>query len=211
MVHHLSFDGAVGAGSLECVELLLSLGADNKPLADQELFTCLAMTSCDKNLGVTGRSRGTYLLLRLLADSVRMHTRLDPPQEAVQALLDGRYAGTESQDGETPGSPLELAISVQNYDSVIALLNLGADPNASRDEDELNSSKSRSLEKPRRASAKQGQVHLKHVARHAPTGTFRRLCQRKHLRGAHPGAKQQSRDVRRLLFAVVVAGKTATG
>jgi ankyrin repeat protein len=121
---------AASTGSIDCVRLLISLGADIKPLADQELFTSVAMTGTRNTLESSPAS-GNYVLLSLLCKAAEGVSGQSNDWEAIQALLNGRYNVGEDEDEDSlPGSPLELAVSVLNYDSVIALLNLGTDPNA---------------------------------------------------------------------------------
>ncbi|KAF2201712.1 ankyrin [Delitschia confertaspora ATCC 74209] len=101
---------AAQTGSIESLLLLISLGASSAPLADQ----------------ATSNLKMLSLLCGVVED---LHADDANPRAAVQALLDGRYK-IPGQEITDCGSPLELAISVLNYDSTLALLNLGADPNA---------------------------------------------------------------------------------
>jgi ankyrin repeat protein len=123
---------AVMTGSVECLQLLLSLGANPTPLADQDLFTEVAMTGSRTTPGrsVAG---GNGILLRTIASIVsNIHSdgeRSGEPCAAVQGLLDGRYQVDDGDIGQS-GSPLELCISALNYDSVVALLGMGANPNS---------------------------------------------------------------------------------
>jgi ankyrin repeat protein len=123
---------AVMTGSIDCLQLLLSLGADPKPLADQDLFTEVAITG---SRGTPTRSvaTGNRILLSTIAGIVsNMHSdgeRSGEPCAAVQDLLNGRYQVDDGDIGQS-GSPLELCISASNYDSVVALLGLGTNPNS---------------------------------------------------------------------------------
>ncbi|KAK2125650.1 kinase-like domain-containing protein [Fusarium oxysporum II5] len=116
---------AAETGSIDCVRLLISLGADIKPLADQELFSSVVITGTRNTIKDSPVS-GTASLLSLLCRAVEEVSE-DPT--SGQTLINGRYMSGNENEGIAPGSPLELAVSVLNYDSVIALLNLGADPN----------------------------------------------------------------------------------
>ncbi|RKK99012.1 hypothetical protein BFJ71_g6384 [Fusarium oxysporum] len=116
---------AAETGSIDCVRLLISLGADIKPLADQELFSSVVITGTRNTIKDSPVS-GTASLLSLLCRAVEEVSE-DPT--SGQTLINGRYMSGNENQGIAPGSPLELAVSVLNYDSVIALLNLGADPN----------------------------------------------------------------------------------
>ncbi|KAH7211127.1 hypothetical protein BKA60DRAFT_462860 [Fusarium oxysporum] len=116
---------AAETGSIDCVRLLISLGADIKPLADQELFSCVVITGTRNTIKDSPLS-GTASLLSLLCRAVEEVSE-DPT--SGQTLINGRYMSGNENEGIAPGSPLELAVSVLNYDSAIALLNLGADPN----------------------------------------------------------------------------------
>ncbi|ENH70741.1 Putative serine/threonine-protein kinase roco7 [Fusarium oxysporum f. sp. cubense race 1] len=116
---------AAETGSIDCVRLLISLGADIKPLADQELFSSVVITGTRNTIKGSPVS-GTASLLSLLCRAVEEVSE-DPT--SGQTLINGRYMSGNENEGIAPGSPLELAVSVLNYDSVIALLNLGADPN----------------------------------------------------------------------------------
>ncbi|KAG7402621.1 Ankyrin-1 [Fusarium oxysporum f. sp. raphani] len=116
---------AAETGSIDCVRLLISLGADIKPLADQELFSSVVITGTRNTIKDSPVS-GTASLLSLLCRAVEEDSE-DPT--SGQTLINGRYMSGNENEGIAPGSPLELAVSVLNYDSVIALLNLGADPN----------------------------------------------------------------------------------
>ncbi|KAF9769894.1 hypothetical protein IL306_012611 [Fusarium sp. DS 682] len=116
---------AAETGSVDCVRLLISLGADIKPLADQDLFSSVVMTGTRHTIK-DSPVRGTSALLSLLC---RVVEEVSGDPKSSQTLVNGKYiSGNESEDIQ-PSSPLELAVSVLNYDSVIALLNLGADPN----------------------------------------------------------------------------------
>lgn len=124
-------------GSVECLQLLLSLGADSTPLANQELFTEITMSgSRDSPRGST--AMGNRVLMSIFTSVVRLlHTdghRPGDPDTAVQDLLNGRYQ-TSTDDSDLCGSPLEvcLGLSKPNYDSLFALLELGADPNSYND------------------------------------------------------------------------------
>ena len=123
---------AVTTGSIECLHLLLSLGADSKPLANQDLFTTVAMTGSRDSPEHT-TAIGNRILLSLICSVVHeVHFDESKPgeaQAAVQDLLNGRYQVQEEDSGKC-GSPLELCLSISNYDSVFALLDLGADPNS---------------------------------------------------------------------------------
>jgi ankyrin repeat protein len=122
---------AVETGSVDCARLLISLGADIKPLADQELFTSAVMTGTRSSLK-NSPVNGNFAMLSLLCKAVEEVSGKTSGNEAVQALISGKYTIgmlDEESDYVAPSSPLELAASVQNYDSIIALLNLGADPN----------------------------------------------------------------------------------
>jgi ankyrin repeat protein len=123
---------AVMTGSIECLQLLLSLGANPKPLADQDLFTKVAITG-SRETPTRSVASGNRILLSTIASIVRnIHSdgeRSGEPCTAVQALLNGRYQVDDGDIGQS-GSPLELCISVSNYDSVVALLGLGANPNS---------------------------------------------------------------------------------
>ncbi|KAF7504470.1 hypothetical protein GJ744_002207 [Endocarpon pusillum] len=125
-------------GSIECLRLLLSLGAGPRPLAEQDLFTTVAMTGARESAQCSPTAN-IRTLLSLICGAVESN-HLDestPGKEAqdvtaamaVQNLLDGRY-GVKVDDLAACGSPLELCISVSNYTSVFSLLSLGADPNA---------------------------------------------------------------------------------
>ncbi|WJG36103.1 uncharacterized protein FOBCDRAFT_189048 [Fusarium oxysporum Fo47] len=116
---------AAETGSIDCVRLLISLGADIKPLADQELFSSVVITGTRNTIKDSPVS-GTASLLSLLCRAVEEVSE-DPT--SGQTLINGRYMSGNENEGIALGSPLELAVSVLNYDSVIALLNLGADPN----------------------------------------------------------------------------------
>ncbi|KNB14978.1 hypothetical protein FOXG_13716 [Fusarium oxysporum f. sp. lycopersici 4287] len=116
---------AAETGSIDCVRLLISLGTDIKPLADQELFSSVVITGTRNTIKGSPVS-GTASLLSLLCRAVEEVSE-DPT--SGQTLINGRYMSGNKNEGIAPGSPLELAVSVMNYDSVIALLNLGADPN----------------------------------------------------------------------------------
>ncbi|KAH7473181.1 hypothetical protein FOMA001_g12632 [Fusarium oxysporum f. sp. matthiolae] len=116
---------AAETGSIDCVRLLISLGADIKPLADQELFSSVVITGTRNTIKDSPVS-GTASLLSLLCRAVE---ELSEDPTSGQTLINGRYMSGNKNEGIAPGSPLELAVSVLNYDSVIALLNLGADPN----------------------------------------------------------------------------------
>ena len=116
---------AAETGSIDCVRLLISLGADIKPLADQELFSSVVITGTRNTIKDSPVS-GTASLLSLLCRAVEEDSE-DPT--SGQTLINGRYMSGNENEGIAPGSPLELAVSLLNYDSVIALLNLGADPN----------------------------------------------------------------------------------
>jgi ankyrin repeat protein len=128
---------AARTGSIECLRLLLSLGADPQPLADQHLFTSVAMTGVRKS-AERSPVTGTRTLLSLIRSVVESNysdesTPGDETQAAaadavaVQELLDGRYR-VKVEDLAACGSPLEICISVSNYTSVFSLLGLGADP-----------------------------------------------------------------------------------
>ncbi|EXM21830.1 serine/threonine protein kinase [Fusarium oxysporum f. sp. vasinfectum 25433] len=116
---------AAETGSIDCVRLLISLGADIKPLADQELFSSVVITGTRNTIKDSPVS-GTASLLSLLCRAVEEDSE-DPT--SGRTLINGRYMSGNENEGIAPGSPLELAVSLLNYDSVIALLNLGADPN----------------------------------------------------------------------------------
>ncbi|KAH7215149.1 hypothetical protein DER44DRAFT_740691 [Fusarium oxysporum] len=116
---------AAETGSIDGVRLLISLGADIKPLVDQELFSSVVITGTRNTIKDSPVS-GTASLLSLLCRAVEEVSE-DPT--SGQTLINGRYMSGNENEGIAPGSPLELAVSVLNYDSVIALLNLGADPN----------------------------------------------------------------------------------
>lgn len=115
---------AASTGSIESIYLLLSLGANPEPLVNQELFSEVSMTGIRDS---PERSE-SHTLLSLLCDIVRdLH-----PSDSHTAecdILNGRYR-ILPEEIETCGSPLELSISVLNYDSIIALLSLGADSNS---------------------------------------------------------------------------------
>ncbi|ERF73115.1 hypothetical protein EPUS_09189 [Endocarpon pusillum Z07020] len=125
-------------GSIECLRLLLSLGAEPRPLAEQDLFTTVAMTGARES-AQHSPAANIRTLLSLICGVVESN-HLDESTSgkeaqdvtaavAVQTLLDGRY-GVKVDDLAACGSPLELCISVSNYTSVFSLLSLGADPNA---------------------------------------------------------------------------------
>lgn len=119
---------AAETGSIDCVLLLLHLGADVKPLADQNLFSSVVITG-SREYPERSMARNNLQILSLLCEIVQS---LYPDSEAdvrKQELLDGAYS-REGEEVENCGSPLELALSVQNYHSVLALLHLGANPNA---------------------------------------------------------------------------------
>ncbi|KAL9563051.1 hypothetical protein ACKAV7_012793 [Fusarium commune] len=116
---------AAETGSIDCVRLLISLGADIKPLADQELFSSVVVTGTRNTIKDSPVS-GTASLLSLLCRAVE---EVSEDSTTGQTLINGRYMSGNENEDIAPGSPLELAVSVLNYDSVIALLNLGADPN----------------------------------------------------------------------------------
>ncbi|KAF7505090.1 hypothetical protein GJ744_001309 [Endocarpon pusillum] len=125
-------------GSIECLRLLLSLGAGPRPLAEQDLFTTVAMTGARES-AERSPTANIRTLLSMICGAVESNhldesTLGKEAQDvtaavAVQNLLDGRY-GVKVDDLAACGSPLELCISVSNYTSVFSLLSLGADPNA---------------------------------------------------------------------------------
>lgn len=123
-------------GSVECLHLLLSLGADPEPLAEQDLFTTVALTGA-RTFPQRSRAVDIRTLLSLICGVVQSNhlgdiTAGEEPQDAavaVHSLLDGRYR-IKVDDIASCGSPLELCLSVSNYESVFALLDLGADPNS---------------------------------------------------------------------------------
>ncbi|KAF4339484.1 serine threonine kinase [Fusarium beomiforme] len=116
---------AAETGSVDCVRLLISLGAGIKPLADQDLFSSVVMTGSRHTIK-DSPAHGTAALLLTLCKVVEEIS--GDPKSSV-ALVNGKYLLDNVSEGIPPSSPLELALSVLNYDSVIALLNLGADPN----------------------------------------------------------------------------------
>ncbi|KAH8694340.1 hypothetical protein GQ44DRAFT_634909 [Phaeosphaeriaceae sp. PMI808] len=122
---------AANTGSIQCLHLLLSLGADSQPLGDQGLFTTVAMTGTRESpeYSPAGGNRTILSLLCGIVEDIHSSSSEDDPHVAVQALLNGRYLVDEEEIGNC-GSPLELSISVLNYDSIFALLNLGANPNS---------------------------------------------------------------------------------
>lgn len=126
---------AAMTGSIDCLQLLLSLGAESMPLANQDLFTEVAMTG-SRETPAQSVATGNRIMLTSIASIVRnIHSdgeRSGEPSTAVQKLLDGRYQIDDADIGQC-GSPLELCISLSNYDSVIALLGLGANPDSFND------------------------------------------------------------------------------
>jgi ankyrin repeat protein len=131
------------AGSIQCLYLLLSLSADPRPLADQDLFTSVAMTGTPHSPG-SSAATGNRILLSQIASAVRdtLSDSSNPDevantQTAVRDLLNGRYQ-VEPEAISNFGSPLELSVSIANYDSILALLSLGADPNVFNDRPTLH-------------------------------------------------------------------------
>jgi len=123
---------AARTGSIECLQLLLSLGANSSVLANQDLFTEVSMSGSRYSHGQS-TTMGNRTLLSIIISIVRiLHTdahRLGDTDTAIKDLLNGRYQ-TSPHDTDLSGSPLELCLSISNYDSVFALLGLGADPNS---------------------------------------------------------------------------------
>jgi ankyrin repeat protein len=115
---------AAMTGSIECLQLLLSLGAESTPLANQGLFTAVAISG-SRETPARSVATGNRTLLTSIASVVRnIHNdgeRSGDAQAAAQDLLNGRYQ-IEDDDIDQCGSPLELCISMSNYESVIALL-----------------------------------------------------------------------------------------
>jgi ankyrin repeat protein len=123
---------AAMTGSIECLQLLLSLGAESMPLANQDLFTEVAMSGSRETLARSLAIGNRYLLASITSIVRNLHNdgeRSGGSRAAVQDLLNGRYQISDS-DIDQCGSPLELCISISNYHSVIALLGLGASPNS---------------------------------------------------------------------------------
>lgn len=122
---------ATMTGSLETVLLLISLGAETDLLADQETFTSVAFTGARYN-ETYRQGKNIAQFLQLLCEIVRdLHTegkRPGDPEVAVKNLLNGRYQVPEDEIGAC-GTPLELCITMSQYESVVGLLQLGADPN----------------------------------------------------------------------------------
>ncbi|EON69346.1 serine/threonine protein kinase [Coniosporium apollinis CBS 100218] len=123
---------AAMTGSIECLRLLLSLGADPMPLADQDIFTEVAISGSRESPEQSIAKGNRVLLASIVSIVENIHDGCRRPGEsgaAVQDLLNGRYQISVDQIDQC-GSPLEVCISVSNYDSVFALLDMGADPNS---------------------------------------------------------------------------------
>ena len=149
-------DNATATGSFECCLLLLGLGADPQTLLNQDMFNMVAMTGCrdnagrpnDDNMEYMGGPRKIGELLRLISLSGKLMLELDheatfrtesTPATVAQDFLNGRFRceliDKQAESSEDPPddpsfTPLQYALSISHYNSILALLELGADPNA---------------------------------------------------------------------------------
>ena len=141
---------AACSGGLECCLLLLALGASPDPALSQSLFTSVAMTGCRGRKGLTdsggpGRIRELLRTLQACASvalDARDETTIRTSSTSAtvgQHLLDGTFRYQSLAPDGTPApdeneeeqffSPLQYALSITHYDSTMALLGLGANPN----------------------------------------------------------------------------------